>query len=370
MTFTRTAVVGLAACLVGPWAFAADSDNDGVDDNTDNCTLVSNPAQRDTDADGYGNLCDGDFNNDGQINFVDLGTMKSVFFTNDPHADLDGDGFVNFIDLGILKSAFFGIPGPTGAHPEIDECNCYFSGDCGSGFCDYGPGSFMVEDICWWRLPKPDGIPGQGCDTEHEGPWGPICDGYCTEPAQGSTIGVERADVVIASIGFWADALIEPSAAGGGPVDAEAAQAAQDLDYAGSNAAMELGRHVADLLSMASDFGFYDYFCHYESHPDEPDKFVDIENDICRINSARLAINALQAELQQSGSGSGYVLDIVNHCEPEVWQSLFAPRCEPGPDALKCFSGVVAEMAVFLSTPRQAAPDPTDAFVDSLLSGR
>lgn len=44
-------------------AFAAiDTDGDGVTDSSDNCTLTPNPLQRDTDADGYGNICDADLN--------------------------------------------------------------------------------------------------------------------------------------------------------------------------------------------------------------------------------------------------------------------------------------------------------------------
>ncbi|MEL7449670.1 MAG: S8 family serine peptidase [Pseudomonadota bacterium] len=96
---------------------SADTDGDGVVDADDNCTLVINPAQRDTDGDGYGNYCDPDLNQDLQINFTDLGMMKSVFFTPDPDADLDGDGAVSFSDLSILKQMFFTVPGPSGQNP-------------------------------------------------------------------------------------------------------------------------------------------------------------------------------------------------------------------------------------------------------------
>ena len=37
---------------------AADSDNDGVPDVSDNCPNIFNPAQTDTDGDGKGDLCD------------------------------------------------------------------------------------------------------------------------------------------------------------------------------------------------------------------------------------------------------------------------------------------------------------------------
>ena len=45
-----------------------DTDGDGVLDLDDNCVVVANPAQRDTDGDGLGNFCDADLNNDGIVN--------------------------------------------------------------------------------------------------------------------------------------------------------------------------------------------------------------------------------------------------------------------------------------------------------------
>ncbi|MEL7449434.1 MAG: LamG-like jellyroll fold domain-containing protein [Pseudomonadota bacterium] len=91
-----------------------DTDGDGVSDAVDNCVAVANADQRDSNADGFGNACDPDLNDDDVINFTDLGLMKSVFFSDDPDADLNGDGAVNFADLGTMKSAFFGNPGPSG----------------------------------------------------------------------------------------------------------------------------------------------------------------------------------------------------------------------------------------------------------------
>lgn len=90
----------------------ADSDLDGVNDDLDNCTLVPNPGQTDTDGDGYGNRCDPDLNNNCRIDFADLGLMRSVFFTADPDADLDVSGSVNFSDLMIMRQFFFMEPGP------------------------------------------------------------------------------------------------------------------------------------------------------------------------------------------------------------------------------------------------------------------
>ena len=92
-------------------------DHDRIRNNFDNCILKDNEDQRDTDADGYGNICDPDFDNNGFINASDLAYLKLHFFTSDPDADLDGNGFVNAADLAILKQMFFGPPGPSGLAP-------------------------------------------------------------------------------------------------------------------------------------------------------------------------------------------------------------------------------------------------------------
>jgi photosystem II stability/assembly factor-like uncharacterized protein len=89
-----------------------DTDGDGVGDDVDNCTLVANPDQVDSNGDGYGNICDADLNDDCVVNFLDLGALRQVFFTPDADADFNADGTVNFIDLGLMRSAFFQPPGP------------------------------------------------------------------------------------------------------------------------------------------------------------------------------------------------------------------------------------------------------------------
>jgi hypothetical protein len=85
----------------------SDRDTDGLGDYEDNCVGAANPDQTDADNDGLGNICDGDLNNDGSVNFVDLGLFRKVFFTTDAVADFNSDGTVNFQDLGILRGLFF-----------------------------------------------------------------------------------------------------------------------------------------------------------------------------------------------------------------------------------------------------------------------
>ncbi len=93
-------------------ATVPDTDDDGIADDVDNCQLLANPDQVDGDGDLIGNRCDADFNNDCIVNVIDLGILRTVFFTPDATVDMNVDGVVNVIDLGILRTAFFQSPGP------------------------------------------------------------------------------------------------------------------------------------------------------------------------------------------------------------------------------------------------------------------
>lgn len=97
-------------------ATVVDSDGDGIPDSQDNCTLVANPDQRDSDGDNFGNLCDGDLDNNGIVNAIDLGRFKTFIGRTGPGlaADLDGNGIVNSVDLVIFKRLFGKPPGPSG----------------------------------------------------------------------------------------------------------------------------------------------------------------------------------------------------------------------------------------------------------------
>ena len=102
----------------GPDPMITDSDGDGVLNYKDNCTLVANAGQQDTDGDNYGNACDADFNNDGFVNSLDIGLFKAMFLNpGDSEADLNGDAIVNSLDLGLFKGMFFSEPGPSGLVP-------------------------------------------------------------------------------------------------------------------------------------------------------------------------------------------------------------------------------------------------------------
>ena len=94
-----------------------DTDADGITDEQDNCTEVANADQRDSDGDGYGNVCDTDINNDGITNSLDASLLRSLYMSSDPDGDFNGDGIVNSLDVGILRSMYLASPGPSGVAP-------------------------------------------------------------------------------------------------------------------------------------------------------------------------------------------------------------------------------------------------------------
>ena len=146
--FTRR-VVSVLLGLV-PWATAFgivnDSDLDGIVDSDDNCIEIANADQRDSNEDGVGNACDGDFDGSCLVSFEDLGIMKAAFFLpGATDTDMNGDGQTNFADLGSLKRGFFLEPGPSGVVNE-----------CGLGFVTYSvdtqPVYFEKCDPCHTEL--------------------------------------------------------------------------------------------------------------------------------------------------------------------------------------------------------------------------
>jgi hypothetical protein len=111
-----------------------DADGDGVVDALDDCTEIPNPDQRDTDADGYGNLCDADLDQDGLVTTSwdtragsgPMGDLERIVAasrskTYDPDADLDGDGKVDERDASIAQLQLFQAPGPSGRGAALNR---------------------------------------------------------------------------------------------------------------------------------------------------------------------------------------------------------------------------------------------------------
>lgn len=105
-----------------------DVDGDGVPNESDNCLYVPNADQRDTNGDGFGNLCDGDVDGNGlvttswgvttppsargDVERIQL-TVQGGGYVADH--DLDGDSDVDADDVAIASYSLFFPPGPKGA---------------------------------------------------------------------------------------------------------------------------------------------------------------------------------------------------------------------------------------------------------------
>jgi len=113
-----------------PPAATSDRDGDRVPDASDNCLRVPNANQRDTDGDGYGNVCDADVDNDGRVTTSwgsvgppsRGGDLEQIQLTARagsyvPHHDLDGDGRVDVRDFAWASLLLFRPPGPSGRAP-------------------------------------------------------------------------------------------------------------------------------------------------------------------------------------------------------------------------------------------------------------
>src|SRR4029453_1726357 len=104
-----------------------DVDGDGVPNASDNCLYVPNANQRDTNGDGFGNLCDGDVDNNGTVTTSwgvttpppAQGDLERIQITAAAAGyvadqDLDGDNDVDADDVSIAAYSLFFPPGPKG----------------------------------------------------------------------------------------------------------------------------------------------------------------------------------------------------------------------------------------------------------------
>jgi hypothetical protein len=101
-----------------------DTDSDTVCDALDNCSeLPGVTVYCDTDSDGYGNPCDGDFDQNGQVNSTDFSAkfIPDFILASDQGSgtDMDCNGQVNSTDFSayFLPQFISAVPGPSGLVP-------------------------------------------------------------------------------------------------------------------------------------------------------------------------------------------------------------------------------------------------------------
>ncbi len=120
LAIASTAMLALGMIVLSANAGSIDdTDSDLIPDVFDNCSAVANGPgtagqcnQVDADGDGFGNTCDGDFNNDNVVTGADFSILLAVFGTTDPVSDLNCDGVVTGGDFSAFLSLFGGAPGP------------------------------------------------------------------------------------------------------------------------------------------------------------------------------------------------------------------------------------------------------------------
>lgn len=141
MAFFCTILLSLGAAMTASAGSVIDTDGDAVPDLFDNCSGASpnafqasnpfpngpfaatgscdTPVQLDTDGDGYGNPCDGDFNNDVipgvpgvYVDATDTLIFFSELFDFNAQSDLNCSGQTDASDLIAYFGLLFGMPGP------------------------------------------------------------------------------------------------------------------------------------------------------------------------------------------------------------------------------------------------------------------
>ena len=122
------ALLGASVLVLDAWASKGpgDVDGDGRPDPDDNCILIAqadSPSGTefcDTDFDGYGNVCDCDFNNDDVCGGPDFAIFAANFGTAPANLgpDMTCDGVVGGPDFARFLAEFgappAGGPGPSG----------------------------------------------------------------------------------------------------------------------------------------------------------------------------------------------------------------------------------------------------------------
>ena len=135
-TLLSTLLSGGLLLAFAAGASAQDTDGDGVPDANDNCILRDNPSQIDTDGDGCGNICDGDFDQTGSLGASDWNTFRACWGKTvgpgvgppeDPtcgECDRDDNLLVGSHDFSLMRvlTGEYPVPGPSAVSTDPVAC--------------------------------------------------------------------------------------------------------------------------------------------------------------------------------------------------------------------------------------------------------
>ncbi|MFT5574291.1 MAG: hypothetical protein ACI9FR_003233 [Cryomorphaceae bacterium] len=122
----------------------SDDDNDGVLDESDNCMLIQNGTQTDTDSDNSGDACDSDDDNHGVSDAADEASLNPDL-CEDLDLDLCDDCSVGVDGLGILDDF---DPSNDGLDTNGDgECNLGDTDDDGDGVLDQADNCPLISNM-------------------------------------------------------------------------------------------------------------------------------------------------------------------------------------------------------------------------------
>lgn len=114
------AMLCFGAAMTASAGSIVDSDSDLIPDVFDNCPFHPNGPggasgscvdQEDTRGAGFGNPCDGDFNDSGLTDGVDFTLMFGLLFLPGNAGDLNCSGLTDGVDFTLMFDRLFKVPG-------------------------------------------------------------------------------------------------------------------------------------------------------------------------------------------------------------------------------------------------------------------
>jgi hypothetical protein len=157
---------------------SGDSDSDAVEDATDNCTVILNADQLDTDSDKIGDACDNDDDNDSVVDASDAFPLDATEFVDadgdgignnadtTPNGDTDGDGIDNLSDN--CASVSNALQTDTDSDGIGDVCDSTINGDTDNDGVDNLSDNCVSVSNANQLDTDTDGA-GDACDTTPNG---------------------------------------------------------------------------------------------------------------------------------------------------------------------------------------------------------